>query len=360
MTAAATYRELFAYSDWGRDKLLNASTKLSDEQLDRAFEIGPGTLRATLQHLYAAERIWHERWQGQEFPQFPQPQQITALTDLATAWRALADIRNRFIDGLPNDPFDRLITYTKPSGETYTRSLGDLLLHVCNHGVHHRAQALNLLRRAGGKPMSLDQLYMRAELPTLAYSAAEKQQLNELGFAVSGQVSPPAELDPRVLRRYFAYCDWANARTLDAAAALTDEQLDREHDVGLKRLRKTMLHICDAEVWWFRNWTIGPREDFEQLAETTSIAELREIFEESNRRRDAYLSALRPSELLGETTAQVKAGVRPRFRLGETILELLEHGTHHRAQALNMLRHSGAEPPSLNYTDYLNHCAGSS
>ena len=358
MTVRATFRELFDYGDWGNDKLLAAAATLSDALLDRPFEIGCGKLRETLRHLYGAERIWYERWNGSEFPEFPRSQSVTTITDLAAAWRQLADARNRFIDRQTGNPFTRPVTYTNTRSETRTHSLGDLMLHVCNHGVHHRAQALNLLRRTGGKPMGLDQLFMRAEQPTLEYSVEEKAQLREMGFAVSDCLSSPNDLDADVLRRYFVYCDWANAQLHAAAANLTDEQLDREHDIGLKRLRKTLLHICDADAWWYLNWTSEPR-DFQQLADTTSIEVLRRIYTDVNRKRDEYLAGLKSNDLRAEVRGEIKPGVYLRFRLGETILELLEHGTHHRAQALNMLRHLGATPPPLDYIDYVSQIAGS-
>ena len=37
------------------------------------------------------------------------------------------------------------------------------------------------------------------------------------------------------------------------------------------------------------------------------------------------------------------------FTLGESMLQLCSHGTHHRAQIANMFRHVGAEVPALDY-----------
>ena len=51
------HRALFAHSDWARDKLMGLAKDLDNEALDRAFEMGLGSLRATLYHLWAVERV---------------------------------------------------------------------------------------------------------------------------------------------------------------------------------------------------------------------------------------------------------------------------------------------------------------
>jgi uncharacterized damage-inducible protein DinB len=45
-------------------------------------------------------------------------------------------------------------------GQPYRLTLGAMLVHVTTHGMHHRAQCLNMLRRIGGddRPLELDAL----------------------------------------------------------------------------------------------------------------------------------------------------------------------------------------------------------
>jgi uncharacterized damage-inducible protein DinB len=154
--------------------------------------------------------------------------------------------------------------------------------------------------------------------------------------------------DPDILRRYFRYGDWAAERVHAIAAGLSDEQLDHPFEIGLGTLRKTLLHIRDAEQSWLEAWLHGPRP-FAQLDEKTSIDELRRLYAETARQRDKYLASLSPADLQRPVTAEVEPELRYTFALGETMFELHGHGTHHRAQAVNMLRHLGAETPELGY-----------
>jgi uncharacterized damage-inducible protein DinB len=327
------HRALFAHNDWARDKLLDLARGLSDGALDQPAEMGPGSLRATLRHLWGAERVWLERWKGEPGP--PGPTEELSVDQLGEQFRETASQRDEFLDSLGQDGYGREVTYTNPGRRTCTHRLGDLMLHVCNHGMHHRAQALNMLRRAGVEVPGLDYLFMKIE------------------------PSPPPvpEFDIAVLQRYFRYCDWAWGRVLVAASGLSDEQLDRPFDMGVETLRKTLLHIRDAEQWWLENWSTDDRRDFPEQSATTPMTEIGRLYEESAQGRDAMLARAGAAELREPVSAWVTEDRMATFALGETMLQLCSHGTHHRAQALNMLRRLGADTPALDYQVWLEQSA---
>ncbi len=132
-------------------------------------------------------------------------------------------------------------------------------------------------------------------------------------------------------------------------------------------LRRTLLHVCDAETiaeyFRFSDWARRQVEDAameladDQLdrpfVETTSIAELAELSRSIAARRNDMLSALRGPELERPVRARPRAGLEFSFALGDTMLQLPCHGTHHRAQALNMLRRLGARVPAIDYLDWM-------
>ncbi|MGE0480977.1 MAG: DinB family protein [Phycisphaerae bacterium] len=332
MIRLPTIRELFAYNDWARQRLLDASAALADDALDRPFQMGQGTLRKTLHHLYAAERVWLDRWLGVVTPPDRRVADRAPLAALAADQHALAAERDRFIAALRDDELSRPVTYTNLRGETNTFELGRLLLHVCNHGVHHRAQALNMLRRLGvalPKP-EIDYIFMKLTQP---------------GGGTRDAAPPP--LDRDTLRAYFGYADWARDRTLAVAATLSDEQLDRRFEIGLGNLRKTLMHIRFAEEWWLQNWTRGPDEPFPESPDDLPIAELQVLSQQTAAGRNAVLERSTDADLQNWVEARPRPDVQKSFSLGVTMLQICTHGTHHRAQAANMLRHVGAEAPAL-------------
>jgi uncharacterized damage-inducible protein DinB len=331
-----TLTELLAHNDWGREKILAGCIDLPDTALDRPFEMGHGTLRNTLHHLWAAERVWLDRWLEKRDIRFVQPEPGLPLRELGERFRETAAERNAFFDRIGADGFRRRVTFTNTKGETYTFPIGDMALHVANHGSHHRAQALNMMRHVGAtlpKP-GLDYIFMRLEQP-----------------------DPPLALESDTIAEYFRYADWARDRIHAVAGELTDAQLDRPFEMGVGTLRKTLLHIRFAEQWWLENWTLGPGRPFPELDEQSSIAELVRLFDQTARQRSQFIAGCRAADLLCPVSAHPRPGVVRTFPLGVTMLQLCGHGTHHRAQALNMLRHVGAQTPGLDYIVWLREAA---
>ncbi len=328
-----TIRELFAFTDWARDKLMTVASGLADEQLDRKFEMGEGSLRATLNHLWSSERMWLDRWKRHPQPRSRKDAAGVTMSGLWQEFRETAAERTKFLAGMGDADLPHLLTYTNVRGETYTFPFGGMMLHVSNHGSHHRAQAVNMIRRVGAalpRP-GLDYIFMKIEAPE----------------------TTPCGLDLGTLRTYFAYGDWANARVLAEAAKLTDEQLNRPFEIGLGTLRKTLVHIRDAEQWWFCNWTKGPGELFPQADEAIGVDQLQRLFAETASKRNEFISGLSDPDLKRIVKATPRPNVLRILPLGVPMLQLNHHGTHHRAQALNMLRHVGAKIPALDVVVWL-------
>ncbi|MEE8170416.1 MAG: DinB family protein [Phycisphaerae bacterium] len=190
---------------------------------------------------------------------------------------------------------------------------------------------------------------MRIERPTVEYAAEERATLAAAGLIVGKSIESPAVFDMDTIRRYYRYSDAATDRLMNIATGLRDDALDRAFEMGLGSLRRTMLHIRDAECGWLKNWTEGSTPGFETLPDTTDLAELNELFAVTRERRETFFSATAADDLQRPIVAQPREGMMLRFRLGEVMLHVCTHGTHHRAQAVNMLRHVGAEAPALDY-----------
>lgn len=323
-------RELFQYDDWANQRVIGLAASVAERDLDRPFEMGPGSIRKTLNHIWAAERVWFDRWTGVAAPFYRAEPCRAPLSALREDFTELAQTRNAYFAEKSDADVDQRVHYRTTRGEVCNDRLGELALHVFNHGIHHRAQALNMLRRVGATipQPGLDYIFMRLE---------------------SGPHARPPELDRASLKTHFHYADWARHRVHAAAAHLTDVQLDRSFEIGPGTLRKTLMHIRAAEQWWLDNWLLGPGNPFPETPETTSIAELTRLFDATVSARNAYLDRLTEADLLKPVHARPRPGVERVFPLGVTMLQMCCHGTHHRAQCLNMLRHVGGAPPAIDF-----------
>ena len=147
---------MFRYSDWANERLVSAASSLSDEQLDQPMEIGLGSLRATLKHIHDGESVWLARWQGRSETPWPSYYERPTVAELAARFKQTITERETFLKSLSPTDFDRNVTYRDSKGSRFGATLRDMVLQGINHSVHHRAQAVNILRRVGAELVELD------------------------------------------------------------------------------------------------------------------------------------------------------------------------------------------------------------
>jgi uncharacterized damage-inducible protein DinB len=345
-----TLREAFVHNDWATRKLLDEAATLPDAELDRPFDLfrtGFATLRTTLAHVVQVESRWLDRWEGHPDAAAP-PDPRLPVASIRERFEATAGARSAFLRDLPRDAGARRVK----CGDG-TLPLGDTILHAADHGVHHRAQAIAMLRGLGRKtPIGIDYLFLRGERPTLPWCEEWKRLWRDRGFPVPDAVEAPARFDKETLREYLRFSDWATRRVIRAAAPLDAAELDRAFPIGLRTLRRTLTHLRDAEAWWVGNWRGSGDGSFRKLPETVGLDELTRLLEASIAARDAFLDGCDAEKLRSAVTVEPAPGAPLTFRIGESVLQLPTHGTHHRAQALAILRRLGVPAPDVSYVAY--------
>jgi len=142
---------LLSHDRWATDQVLDACTRLTPEQFHRRFDIGAGSLHDTLTHLVGAMRTWTDSLTGQEprprletDGQRRTPEQLRALLD-ESCRELTAEARRR--------PLEEIVTRRLRDGRTIQLTRGAVVTHVTTHGMHHRAQCLNMLRQLGVNPL---------------------------------------------------------------------------------------------------------------------------------------------------------------------------------------------------------------
>jgi uncharacterized damage-inducible protein DinB len=141
---------LLAHDRWATKQIFDTCDKLTAEQFDQRFPIGPGSLRDTTTHILGAMRVWTRLLAavdiGQRIEQDGQrrsPKELSVL--LETVADDLAAEAHRL-------PLDQTVTRIR-DGKTFNFTRCAVLVHVTTHGMHHRAQCLNMLRQLGVNPL---------------------------------------------------------------------------------------------------------------------------------------------------------------------------------------------------------------
>jgi len=131
---------------------------------------------------------------------------------------------------------------------------------------------------------------------------------------------------------------WANDRLFDACEALDDLALDREFEMGLGSIRKSLIHNLGAMAGW-TGVLKGVKDPFAAMREEPahSIEELRAAQKSASRTFQAAVLSGRFDDTMSRTREE-KVLV---FTRGGICAHVMTHSMHHRAQCLNMLRQLG-------------------
>ena len=151
-----------------------------------------------------------------------------------------------------------------------------------------------------------------------------------------------------MLRSLAAYNRWANARVLDAAAALNAEDLGRDLRASFRSLQGTLIHIVWGEQGWLHLWQHGVFLREPADGDYPDIESLRGAWSRHETAYAAYLAGLTQADL--DSPRAVEANTYP---LGELVQHILNHSTYHRGQAALLLRQLGQEPPPTDYRYFL-------
>lgn len=154
-----TAQAFLRYSEWVNDQLLRAAAGLNDEKLDQSFDMGRGSLRKTLMHLWAGESVWLARWMGKTETPWPDEELKATIPNIDERFKDVYSDRAAFVKMLKDADFSRVINYRDSKGSLYKATLGDMLMQGIVHSIHHRAQAVNMLRRLGATAPEVDYMY---------------------------------------------------------------------------------------------------------------------------------------------------------------------------------------------------------
>lgn len=151
-------QRLFAFHHWATDRVFDALSAVTPEQLDRKWGGSFGSGRALLRHVVGVERLWHDRWKGQSAKSVPDFPATHGGKAFRAEWESVKKDQQRFMGALTPGQLDGDLTYTNIKGETWSYPFADILIHCANHGTYHRGQLTHLLRDLGLSAPSTDYL----------------------------------------------------------------------------------------------------------------------------------------------------------------------------------------------------------
>lgn len=160
------------------------------------------------------------------------------------------------------------------------------------------------------------------------------------------------------IRHLFDYTEWANQLTLNAAAALSDEDLRHDFKISHGSIFATLLHMAGAEWIWLERWcgrSPAGKEAW-SLWTTDSCTDLKVLTERWNEvieRRAQLISQLEETGLAADLAFTLLSGDASALRLVDQMQHVVNHATLHRGQVVGMIRQLGITPPATDLLFYL-------
>jgi uncharacterized damage-inducible protein DinB len=146
--------KIYEYLTLARERIFQWVRPLSADQYAREFPIGLGSLGRTLTHVLICEWAYVRRIDGREVPpyeQFPfQDESPPPFATLEPAWIDQASRTRAALAAVRDWSTELEYLVTRDDGQTIVRaSPADIFTQLALHEVHHRAQAMNMLRQLG-------------------------------------------------------------------------------------------------------------------------------------------------------------------------------------------------------------------
>ncbi len=153
------------YNAWASARLLAALDQIDDTDYRRELGLFFGSIHGTLNHLLVGEHgLWYPRFVRGESPRLALNAEIE--TDRARVRERLLEGAARwapFIAQLSPERLAGRIDYSSSSGVPLSLPFAPTLIHVFNHGTHHRGQITAALTALGQTAPELDLVYMLVE-----------------------------------------------------------------------------------------------------------------------------------------------------------------------------------------------------
>jgi uncharacterized damage-inducible protein DinB len=136
---------LLAHDTWTTRQLLLACEPLSDELLDREFDVDHRSLRQTFLHIIGNMELWTDLLSERPVEKRTGISISELLERLSVVSRDFANVAKRIDREQRYDDCFLDVLDSPPKPKTFGGAIG----HLITHSMHHRAQVMFLMERVG-------------------------------------------------------------------------------------------------------------------------------------------------------------------------------------------------------------------
>src|ERR1700683_4623109 len=133
-----TLRRLYEFNAWEDRRTLESCAVLTPEQFTRDMKSSFHSVRDTLVHIFGAEWVWLERWEGRSPTALPWARNFPDYASVSARWLQVERALQQFVGGLTQADLDQVLERRTMAGGVFRQPLWEMMQHVVNHGSYHR------------------------------------------------------------------------------------------------------------------------------------------------------------------------------------------------------------------------------
>lgn len=158
MSKLEMMRSLFEYNEWANERILDAASKVSDEERRRKSDVSPLGVDETLAHLVGTQIFWLREWRE---PGSFTEEWFRGLDSFEGVRRGFATSHREtaeFLAGLWDGDMERIVTPPEWWGDTpgVRFPLWHIMIQVIQHSQQHRSEIAQAISGARSSPADLD------------------------------------------------------------------------------------------------------------------------------------------------------------------------------------------------------------
>lgn len=137
------------YNCWAHQKIIDVILALPEEKQVTEIPSSFKTLQLTLLHMWDAESIWWQRMKLHERFVRPSENFRGVTRDVANGLVSQSKLWENWVANTTDFALDHVFQYLNNNKQPTKMQVGQMILHVFNHGTYHRGQLVNMLRQLG-------------------------------------------------------------------------------------------------------------------------------------------------------------------------------------------------------------------
>lgn len=151
----------------------------------------------------------------------------------------------------------------------------------------------------------------------------------------------------------YDYNYWAHGKVLQHVAPLSDEQRNRQFEYSIGSIHEQLVHVMSAEWIWFERLNGNIPEAMLAPKDFTTLEAVRTRWNEIEANARNFIDGLSEKRLSQTIVYRTTRGTSHEQTVAGILLHVINHGTDHRAQILQLIHQLGGTTEAQDLIFYL-------